>query len=316
MRGSTARAESAREAAALAALGALLLALTAGGSGQGVPGPVGPGISPSSSGSSIVEDPYSPALIPRMDEFDTPVLAPGESGVLSLTITNRYAVPVRGLLVTLEIHRYATNSDSVPVTAATDDGPRLCFEGRPPSGCTNELAIGGNPELGAKSDPLRSRLALRAQVHTSAATPHGSLFDPASYIVRAVVDYLYVKADKNGTVEVPYRLISRGHIADADWKAATAGEGVDIALIRSLYSAPGRPVAGLATDTSFTVRDPVPVWPVYLLGGLAALFGGLALMLHLDERRGWFPWLRSGTDRMVGRVRGRTARAKRPRDRR
>jgi hypothetical protein len=142
---------------------------------------------------------------------------------------------------------------------------------------------------------------LRFDVHTSPETPHGEMFDPAAYFVRIAVDFTYSRSVGGNLNETPHKLVSRGFITDADWAEATKGQGINMTLIGERY--PG--VIGIVPETSFTVRDPVPLWPPAVLAGLAILTVVFGIMIWMNETHGSFPWLRAAIDRTKGKVRKR-----------
>jgi hypothetical protein len=149
---------------------------------------------------------------------------------------------------------------------------------------------------------------LRFDVHTSAATPHGSLFDPAAYFVRISLEFTHSRTVAGKLNETRYKLISRGFITDADWEAANRGPSLDIKAISVNYSTPGLgylDVIGIVPETSFTVREPFPLWPLGVVASLAVFTGILGIMLWMNEAHGSFPWLRAGLDRLQGKVRKR-----------
>lgn len=232
------------------------------------------------------EDISSPSRIPRFTDFTTPVLAPGESGRLNFTVENRYADTIHDLTLHAEIYRYATLEGSREVDLSFTSPPRMEYLGRD-EGTSTSIALGSL----APGD----RIALVFTIVTSENTPHGSLFDNAAYFVRFAIDFRY--PDGNGSLS-GYRMISRGYISDADWEAATRDGGLNLTLIRERYNA-----SAIIPETSFTVREPIPLWPLFLLVGLAVLFGTLGTIFYLHEEHGRFPWLDKRLKQWSGKLR-------------
>ncbi|HLF07252.1 MAG TPA: hypothetical protein VI893_08795 [Thermoplasmata archaeon] len=258
--------------------------------------------------------PGDPGQIPFLSGFSTPALAPGESGTLNFSLRNRYAdATVRDFVVGVEVYKYATRDSSSPVDGSSADAPAICVEARPRAQCTTADRVGGYPDLPPNTFPVH----LRFDVHSSPETLHGSLFDPAAYFVRISLEFTHSKSVAGKLNETRYKLISRGFVTDADWEKANDGPGLDMEMISKNYSTPGLgylDVIGIIPETSFTVREPFPLWPLAILIGLAALTGILGVMLWMHESRGSFPWLRAALDRGAGKMRKRMP--PRPRKRR
>jgi hypothetical protein len=233
------------------------------------------------------DDISSPSKIPKFGDFTTPVLAPGESGDLNFTIQNRYSGKLLNLTLAIEIYKYATLSESKVVNAQFPDPPRISYMGR---------------EYGTKLDPpilvgsLVSgvKIEVRFTIHTSKSTPHGSLFDNAAYFVRTSIVFEYTQAN----VTSSHKMMSRGYFSDPDWENATRGGGLNITYLRARYG-----VDAIVPETSFTVREPIPSWPLYILIGLAALFGVLAIVFYMHETHGYFPTLDKRLQQWSGKLR-------------
>jgi hypothetical protein len=249
--------------------------------------------------------PGDPDQIPLLSGFLTPDLTPGDSGTLDFSVGNRYAdATIRGLVVVVEVYKYATRDGASPVDRGFAHAPAICDKVRPRERCSSSERIGGFPDLAPGSVPL----VLRFDVHTSPATPHGALFDPAAYFVRISLEFTHARTVGQNASELRYKLISRGFVTDADWEQASKGAGLDMSIISARYSTPGLgylDVIGIVPETSFTVREPFPLWPLGLVVGLAALTGALGVMLWMNEAHGSFPWLRRALDRGTGKLRRR-----------
>ena len=255
-------------------------------------------ILPNDATSDLASGPGDPDQIPLLSEFSTPVLSPGASGTLNFSVRNRYAdATIRDFVVSVEIYKYATRDSSFPVNLASPAAPAICIEARPRAQCTISDRVGGFPDLPPGSFPVH----LRFDVHNSANTPHGTLFDPAAYFVRISLEFTHSRTVAGKLNETNYKLISRGFITDADWEEANKGAGIDMGIISARY--PG--VIGIVPETSFTVREPFPLWPLGLVVLLAAMTGGFGIMLWMHESRGSFPWLRAAIDRGRGKIRKR-----------
>ena len=74
---------------------------------------------------------------------------------------------------------------------------------------------------------------------------------------------------------------SRGYFTNAQWEAATDQLNLNQSIggINITYLG----VDGILVDTSFSVKKPMPMWPLALLIGLTVLFAVLAVVLYLVE---------------------------------
>ena len=233
------------------------------------------------------EDISSPSKIPKLSDFGTPVLAPGESGDLNFTVQNRYSGKIMNLTLAIEIYKYATLSESRIVDAQFPDPPRISYMGRDYGTKLSPAILIGSLMNGVKVE-------VRFTMHTTTATPHGSLFDNAAYFVRTSIAFEYTQ----GNATTSHKMLSRGYFSDPDWENATRGGGLNITYLKTRYG-----IDAIVPETSFTVREPVPSWPLYLLIGLAAFFGLLAMVFYLHEAHGYFPTLDKRLQQWSGKLR-------------
>jgi len=87
--------------------------------------------------------------------------------------------------------------------------------------------------------------------------------------------------DYNGTHLL---MKSRGYFTNKAWDNATtnvngsrAVGGINLTMLA---------VDGILPDSSFSVKEPIPMWPLALLIGLTIFFGAMALMFYLVEEKG------------------------------
>jgi hypothetical protein len=206
-----------------------------------------------------------PNKVPDFSNFSTPVIRPGQAGGYGFTVTNRYDRPMDDVTVTIEFYMWATIEDAKPIDEISGPPPNVKGEGRP--SVTKELgdlAVGGSERL-------------RIDITTSGDT------DKGTYFVRHQIVF-----DFNGT---RFTMSSRGFFTFEQW------EGFDYS---NLYYQLG--VAGIVPDSSFSVKDPVPLWPLATLIALCVLFGVLAVVFYLAEEHGdQYPRLKRGLQVMTGR---------------
>jgi hypothetical protein len=102
---------------------------------------------------------------------------------------------------------------------------------------------------------------------------------------------------------------SPGYFSEDVWNEATREPtSADLPYYRGeinityLQAASGQ-VDGIIPDSSFALKEPIPMWPFYLLIALMVLSAFLALMFYLEENPGKWPWMEA---RWLG-FRGRLA---------
>lgn len=223
----------------------------------------------SEAGFSVVPDHFKyvsqPNKVPDFSNFSTPVVRPGETGSYGFLVTNRYDRPMGDVTVTIEFYMWATIEDSKPIEEIDGPPPKVKGEGGP--AVTLEL---GDMEVGAS-------VPVDIVITTSGDT------DKGTYFVRHHIEF--------GYADTRFNMSSRGFFTFEQW------EGFDYS---NLYYQLG--VAGIVPDSSFSVKDPVPLWPLATLIVLCVLFGVLAVVFYLAEEHGdQYPRLKRGLQVLTGR---------------
>lgn len=210
-----------------------------------------------------------PNLVPDFGDFTTPVIRPGEGGTYNFTITNRYDQEITGVTVTVEVYMWATIEESSSIVDL--DGPVPKVEGD--TSYTETFP----------SIPSGGSVPVKLKFKTSGDTPKGT------YFVRHRIEFTYGDQD--------FRMDSRGHYTWDEW------EGFDYSNLHYQLG-----TAGIVPDSSFSVKDPVPLWPLATLIALCVLFGSLAVVFYLAEEHGeQYPRLKRGLQRLTGRWEQRKA---------
>lgn len=210
-----------------------------------------------------------PNLVPDFGDFTTPVIRPGERGTYNFTITNRYDQEITGVTVTVEVYMWATIEESDPLEDL--DGPAPKVEGD--TSYTEDFP----------SIPSGGSVPVKLTFKTAEDTPKGT------YFVRHRVVFTYD--------DVEFRMDSRGYYTWDEW------EGFDYSNLHYQLG-----TAGIVPDSSFSVKDPVPLWPLATLIALCVLFGSLAVVFYLAEEHGeQYPRLKRGLQRLTGRWEQRKA---------
>ena len=201
-----------------------------------------------------------PNRIPELRDFTTPTIEPGKEGTFNFTFKNRYDVTMADTRFTVEIYKWAT-IDKAKDIAGISNPPTIV------EGYRQEAHyMWGNVDPG-------SEIGIRFHIHTRGATPEGT------YFVRTMVEF-----NASGTA---YVMKSRGYFTNAQWESATdrtnLNDTTSVAGINLTYLE----VDGILVDSSFSVKKPIPMWPLYLLIGLTVLFAALAVVFYyVEEEKG------------------------------
>jgi hypothetical protein len=208
----------------------------------------------------------APNRVPDFGDFTTPVIRPGESGRYNFTVTNRYNMSMTAVVVTVEFYMWATIEDAKPIDEIEGPPPKVKGEGGP----RIKVSLGTIESGGSKPVDLT--------ITTSGDT------DKGTYFVSHRIVFIY-----DG---VEFAMSSRGHFTWDQW------EGFDYSNL--WYQLDGN--AGIVPDSSFSVKDPVPLWPLATLIALCVLFGALAVVFYLAEEHGdQYPRLKKGLQTLTGR---------------
>ncbi len=199
----------------------------------------------------------SPSYANRMlSGFSTPTVSPGHTVDFAFSITNPYdpARIMTGILVTVSIYKYATQEGTKDVNDSFANPP---------------LMEGGSTAASVSIQNLYFNTTQRIElpIETTGKTPHGSIFSQATYFVRIRVSFNF---NGNATQCV---FMSRGWFTDQEWNSIVsfaAGESiVNTTRLKELGA------DGLIPDSSFGIKEPIPVWP---LGVVIAACAGTAFM--------------------------------------
>ncbi len=210
-----------------------------------------------------------PNLVPDFGDFTTPVIRPGEMGRYNFTVTNRYNMTITDVFVTVEFYMWATIEESKPIEDLDGPVPVIDGIGEP----VNRILLPDIPPGG--NEPVRLDIA------TEEDTPKGT------YFVRHRIEFVY----ENET----FVMESRGYYTWDQW------EGFDYT---NLYYQLG--TAGIVPDSSFSVKDPVPLWPLATLITLCIILGVLAVVFYLAEEHGdQYPRLKKGLQYWSGKYQQR-----------
>ena len=232
------------------------------------------------SGQSIVE----PRFVNKfLNDFSTPSIVPGRSGVFSLTVNHPDAQnlsgPMNDTSLSISIYQYATLEESLPVSGISN--PPVIVESDSP-----DMTVDcGDIQPG-------SEYPVTFTIDTDRSTPHGSYFSQSTYFVRFILAFEYEGHN--------YSMASRGYFNDSQWSHLTetetgAGEINQTYLAELGYD-------GIIPDSAFSVKIPIPRWPFYGLVGLTAFIGFLAFASYVLDNPGNYPRLEIRFLRLSGKL--------------
>ncbi len=196
----------------------------------------------------------SPAHVPNFDNFHTPVLKPGESGIFNFTIENRYVNPMHHVVLEIGIYEWATEQDHAMIEKVANH-PVIQESGK----------VNYTMEIGTIYPGVNWTVEFHIQ--TYGGTPDGV------YFVRFHISFEYNSSN--------YMMWSRGYFSNEVWDNATQNHTLNLEY---LSQALGKPVDGIVPDSSFSVKSDL-TWILYVLIGITAAVGFLALYTYLKEEQ-------------------------------
>jgi len=237
-------------------------------------------LAPAVQGQSIEE----PRFVNRfLDDFSTPSIVPGGSGIFSLSVNHPDAINLTGQMenvsLSISIYQYATLEESLPVSSI-DNPPEIAESGAP------DMVIDCGDILPGAS------YQVEFTINTDKSTPHGSYFSQSTYFVRFILAFEY--EGQNHT------MASRGYFNDTQWAHLTETETGAGQVNQTYLEELG--YDGIIPDSAFSVRVPIPRWPFYALMVLTAIVGFLALASHILDNPGAYPKLEQRLLRLNGGV--------------
>ncbi len=228
--------------------------------------------------SAQVTEVSDPSLANKiMSDFSTPIIRPGQEGYLEFNLTNPYEFDIDEVVLTAEIYGYADLDEEKDIIEI-DDPPIFQFTGETSRRLRREV--------------ISSEITIpqRFTISTSSDTEEGV------YFLRFQMEFSYSEDDNESLMR------SKGYFSDSEWENATKRPGrTDEPYYSGSINITKLDVNGILPDSSFTVKTPIPRWPQYLLGGFAAFFGILAVMLYMQEEYNSFPWLEDILDHWSGK---------------
>jgi hypothetical protein len=232
-------------------------------------------------------DPRDPGLVNKLlSVYKTPGtieegLAPGNSDIFGLTVRNPYDGNMTNVTLTAAIYMYATLQETRDVTSTWT---------------TPYISESGSIEYTLPSFDLdpNEHLNVSFTIVTRHDTLHGDVFSQSSYFMRFLMEFDYT----NSTVAGEHMVMkSPGHFSSDVWEEALREPTAsDLPYYRGeinityLATVTGQ-LDGIIPDSSFALKEPIPLWPFYLLIAVAVISGFLALMFYIEENPGTWPWM-------------------------
>lgn len=215
-------------------------------------------------------------------DFETPVIEPGGEGVFSFSLNNPDAINLTSSMTNVRlnasIYRFATLDESRFVSDMTDS-PIILESG------SSDYVI-GSFDLA----PGQSR-EMSFTISTSKDTPHGGVFNQATYFVRFWLEFDYESQH--------YAMASRGYFSDEEW--ALVQENGTVGQLNHTYL-DQRGLDGIIPDSGFALKEPIPLWPLAVLIALMAFFSVLAFSFWVLDSPGRFPKMEKRLLRLAGKV--------------
>lgn len=232
------------------------------------------------------EDPRNPGLVNKLvNVFDTPGLPnvglkPGDKGEFKIQIVNPYEGNMTNIVFNASIYSYATLEEIQDVTSAwttpfVEESSSIEYSLQPFNLNTSEDRN------------------VTFTIVTSYDTPHGGAFTQSTYFMRLQLEFDYTNL--TGTEHLIMK--SPGHFSTEVWMEATrTPEESDEPYYRGMVNLTylreqtGQ-IDGILPDSSFSLKEQIPVWPFYAVIALMIISGFLAFMFYLEEKPGTWPWM-------------------------
>ena len=180
-----------------------------------------------------------------LSNFHTPTIKPGESGELCFTVENNYDIAMKNVYLTVEIYKYRTEEESKNINEISS--PPVFTNGETKTITYNESITAG------------SSTQISLQISTSKGTPQGT------YLVRMKIEFVLNS--------INYMMESIVYFSEEERMNYQLNE---------THLPPG--CSGIIPETSFTVREPIPLWPLYVLIGATVFFGVLAAVFYMQDK--------------------------------
>lgn len=190
-----------------------------------------------------------------------PVFGPGEEAVISFTVTNPFSITISEIEVMAE-----------PYLLAYADGTDQWSGLLDPPSIIN--ATSSSPIAQIASLSPGQNQTVEYSIITTASTTHGGLFSESVFFVKLALSF---------TASSQHMFYaSRGFFTDEQWSKLTETGYQDITGFNTTYLS-DLGYSGIIPDISFIVRDAIPIWPAFVIVGIACFTGTVAAYYYLKE---------------------------------
>ena len=228
-----------------------------------------------------------PGNIPDFHNFSTPQLEPGQEGDFSLDVHNRYGYSLDNVVIIAEIYHRADIDESESLDQiSSNERPfvrETCWNQDEMENCV-EASDARKATFNIGTVASNETILLEFEIVSKEDTKEGT------YFVRFSMNF-----DYNSTSRV---MQSRGHWSMEQWENATTNvtEGSPGNINLDVLG-----VDGIIPDSSFGVKKPIPLWPLYVLITLTIVFAGLSVIFYLEEE-GTYPELNKWLQKRRGKL--------------
>ena len=232
-----------------------------------------------------VTDPANTNFLFR--NFSAKTIYPGDMGNLTFFLHNPYNRSMYNISLIAEIYAYATLETYSKVDYNFSSPPEIT-EGD------------GLRYFHTIKAPLLpdAKLPFYLHIDTSDSTPEGV------YYVRFCLEFDYSNSTNNPLRHFVMRSMS--FFSKEQWDYATIKptnetiqyyrHGINMTYLNQIM-----PVDAIIPFTSFSVHRGIPLWPLFLLIGLAGGFAILAYMYYMNDNYGKYEWLDKKTRQIAGK---------------
>ena len=220
------------------------------------------------------------------ENFSAKTIYPGDMGNLNFKLNNPYNRSMENITLFAEIYAYAT----LETYKNIDDS----FPSPPIIAQTNSL----NYTTHVDELMPRHNISYSLTMKTRSSTPEGV------YYVRFCLEFDYSNSTKNTPRHFVMRSMS--FFSKEEWNYATIRPTNDTIQyyrhgINMTYLNQIMPVDAIIPFTSFSVRSGIPLWPLFILVGLAGGSAILAYMYYMNDNYGKYEWLDKKTRQIAGK---------------
>ncbi len=244
----------------------------------------------------------NPGEIPEFSNFDAPGIIPGNTGKIRFTMRNRYTFNkvykdnnMTNVSLIVNIYRFVTLEQSKGISKISN-GPKIVAG----NGALQKIYDRYTAEFYWQKIQRNESVRVELSIKSSSNSPQGT------YFVRMHLKFTFKTFNNtyNNTFNNTYfEMKSRGYFTNQQWENAqpnaTEPDGYPIVGRLNLDKLG---VDGIIPDTSFRIKEPIPMWPFYIVVGLAIFFLIMAGVFYFMDEKGKFPATKQKLDELGEKV--------------